>query len=218
MKVMPAVLAIALATLAAPARAQQSHANASDQPPATRLFLMPTGHTLPASRGYVDVIAAPGVAQFQVAATDWFSLGGGTPAYMFGGARAVWLTPKVAVVKAQRLHAAVGAIQFFGGDAGGLAYGVATAGSRAHSMTLGVMYGYGDADGVGPAVLIGFEREQSKHTRMMFEATVFRSGGLVIVGVRRGGKKFTSDFGMAIPIAEDLGLFAFPIVNFGWTF
>jgi hypothetical protein len=212
------LIAIVLVTIAAPAGAQNNGEEPDEPQASTRLFVMPTGRTLAGSSGYVDVIGL-GVAQFQAGGTDWLSIGAGTPSIIMGGGRPVWLTPKLAVVRASRLHAAAGAVHFFApGGSGGFAYGVATAGSDAQSVTIGLIQGYGDVSGAGPAVMLGFERQRSKRTRLMVEATVFRSGGLVIAGLRRSGKKFTSDFGMAIPIAEEAPLMAFPVISFGWRF
>lgn len=184
----------------------------------TRLFVMPTGRTLPGSSGYFDVISL-GVAQFQGGATDWFSMGAGTPSVVVGGERPVWLTPKVALARGRRVNAAAGTVHYFApGSAGGFGYAAVTIGERATAVTVGIMQGYGDVPSEARALLVGVEHEESKHTHLMVEASVFESGALVIAGVRRVHKHFTSDFGMAVPVIEDSPLVAFPVINFGWRF
>ncbi len=216
MKIIAALLTVALAPALAPRALAQ--AAAPEPVSSTRLFVMPTGHTLPGSSGYLDVISL-GVAQFQAGATDWFSFGAGTPSLVFGGDRPVWVTPKVALARGRRANAAAGTVHVFSsGGSGGFGYAAVTVGQRATSLTLGVMQGYGDVPDAVRALLVGVEHRRSGHTRLMVEASVFRSGGLVIAGVRRVHRHFTSDFGMAVPIAADSPVVAFPVINFGWRF
>ena len=212
---MKMIIALLTLAFASPALAQTS---APDPVSSTRLFVMPTGRTLPGSSGYFDVIGL-GAAQFQGGATDWFSMGVGTPSIIFGGERPVWVTPKVALARGQRLNAAAGTLHYFApGSSGGLGYGVVTTGTDATAVTVGVMQGYGDIPSEARALLVGVEHRQSEHTHLMLEASVFRSGALMIAGLRRVHKHFTSDFGMAVPISGDSPLIAFPVINFGWRF
>ena len=200
------------------ASASLAQTSAPDPISSTRLFVMPTGRTLPGSRGYFDVVSL-GVAQFQAGATDWFSIGAGTPSFVFGGERPVWLTPKVSLARSRRVHAAAGTVHYFApGSSGGLGYAAVTVGEHRTAVTVGMMQGYGDVPSEARALLVGVEHKQSEHTHVMIEASAFRSGGLVIAGVRRVHKHFTSDFGMAVPITGEAPLVAFPVINFGWRF
>jgi hypothetical protein len=179
---------------------------------------MPTGDTLPASSGYVDVIGL-GVAQFQAGATDWFSFGAGTLSLVYSGGRPIWITPKAALIRSDRMSAAAGTIHYVTPDgSGGFGYAVATVRGTSVAWTAGVMRGYGDVP-AARALILGVEKRRSLRTRFIAEATIFRTGGLAVVGMRRVGKRFTSDFGMAVPLSnESTPLMAFPLVNFGWRF
>jgi hypothetical protein len=184
----------------------------------TRLLIIPTGTTQPASSGYVDVIGL-GVAQFQAGATDWLSFGAGTLSLVYSGERPVWVTPKAAIVRTHRVSAAAGTIHYFAPEgSGGLGYVVATVKAHTRAWTGGVIQGYGDVPGAR-AIVLGVEERRTHRTRFIAEATIFRSGGFAVVGMRRVGRRFTSDLGMAIPFAgEPTSFIAFPVVNFGWRF
>ena len=213
-------LAAALLGTAGPLRGQSpdTPAQAADS---TRLFIMPTGRTLAQGSGYLEMIGL-GVAQFQTAMGDWVSMGAGTPSLVFTGARPVWLTPKVALARSARVNAAAGTIHYFapGGGSGGFAYAAVSINQQATSVTVGVMQGYGDIPSEARVVCLGFERRRSEHTRVLFEAEIFQNGALVVAGVRRVHKRFTSDFGLAVPLSSDFGgpLIAFPVISFGWRF
>ena len=217
----PFIITVALAA-ALFGTALASRAQTPEPPPktadSTRLFFMPTGRTLPGGSGYFDVISL-GIAQFQAGLGDWLSVGAGTPAVVLGGGRPVWVTPKVALARSRRLNAAAGSVQYFAaGSSGGFGYGVVTVTQGAAGVTVGVLQGYGDVPSRARALLFGVEHQRSEHTRILLEASVFRGGGLAIAGVRRVHKRFTSDFGMAVPLGEPGPLVAFPVINFGWRF
>lgn len=208
-------VAAALSSLAGTAHGQPAPPAAPDS---SRLFLVPTGRTLPAGSGYFQVLGL-GLAQLQMAIGDWFSLGGGTLPIIYAGERPVWITPKVALVRSPRVHAAAGAIQYFAsGSAGGVTYGAVTFGERSTSATVGFMQGYGDVPSDARIVFLGVERQHSRHTRLLVEASLASGGGMVIAGVRRVHKRFSSDFGMAVPVGTEGPMVAFPVISFGWRF
>lgn len=194
-------------------------------PNATRLFFGPTARGLPAGHGYVGVyeFLLPFV---QFGATDWLSLGGGTPlVFGGGGAHPFWFTPKLQVYRGSQAQAAVGVIHFVGidddeGGGLGIAYGVATFGTPDRSLTLGAGWGYTRLDddaGNAAIAMVGGEYRVRRNLKLITENYVFSGGGILCAGVRFIGDHLSADLGLAAPIGVD-ALIVAPMVNFMWTF
>jgi hypothetical protein len=189
-------------------------------PNTTRLFFGPTGRSLPKGRTYFGVyeFLMPFV---QVGVTDRFSIGGGTP-LVFGfdeGERPFWITPKLQLLDTGRTQLAVGVFQaFLGGENAGIAYGVVTTGRSDASITAGAGVGYTSDGGAGGVVMIGGERQASRHVTFVTENYVWKGGrGVVSGGVRFFGERLSADVGLAVPIGAG-ELYAFPVVNFVYIF
>jgi hypothetical protein len=189
-------------------------------PNTTRLFFGPTGRSLPKGRTYFGVyeFLMPFV---QVGVTDRFSIGGGTP-LMFGfdeGTRPFWITPKLQVFDNGRTQAAVGVFQaFIDGESAGIAYGVVTTGRIDASVTAGAGVGYSSDGGSGGVVMIGGERQASRHVTFVTENYIWKGGhGVVSGGVRFFGERLSADVGLAFPLGEK-ELYALPVVNFVYIF
>lgn len=189
-------------------------------PNTTRLFFGPTARSLPKGRTYFGVyeFLMPFV---QVGVTDRFSIGGGTP-LVFGfdeGERPFWITPKLQVLDTGGTQVAVGAFQaFVDGDNPGIAYGVVTTGRPDASITAGAGYGYSSSGGHGAVVMIGGERNASRHVAFVTENYIWKGGqGVVSGGVRFFGERLSADVGLAVPLGTG-ERFALPVVNFVYVF
>ena len=189
----------------------------------TRLFFGPTGRSLPKGQTYLGVyeFLMPFV---QVGVTDRFSIGGGTP-LVFGFEddgldRPFWVTPKLQVFNGRRAQVAIGVFQGFGGGASaGIAYGVATTGGAAGSITGGVGLAYDDDGDRAAVVMVGGDRPMRRNMKFVTESYVWGSGnGIVSAGVRFFGDNLSADLALAAPIGDELGGFVFPVVNFVYLF
>ncbi len=189
-------------------------------PNSTRLFFGPTARSLPKGQTYFGVyeFVMPSV---QVGVTDRFSIGGGTPLF-FGfdeSERPFWITPKLQVLDTGRTQVAAGAFHtFVDGENVGIAYGVVTIGRVDGSITAGAGYGYSTGGGHGAVVMIGGERQTSRHVAFVTENYVWKGGqGIVTGGVRFFGERLSADVGLAVPLGTG-ERFALPVVNFVYLF
>lgn len=187
-------------------------------PNATRLFFAPTGRSIEQGRGYLSVyeVIMPFLA---VGVTDRITVAGGTP-LIFGDSdsRVFWLAPKVQVVRAPRVTAAVGALHFLvtgPGESIGIAYAVATFGSRDQALTTGLGLGYSGSDlAEEPVVMLGGEVRASRSVKLITENYVIAAeGALVSGGLRFFGERLTADLGLIVPVVSGATA-AFPLVNF----
>lgn len=191
-------------------------------PNTTRLFFAPTGRALKRGQAYLGVheLLLP---SFQVGVTDRISVGGGTPLLFFGEdgwERPFWVTPKVQLFDTGAVQAAAGVFHGFDtdGDGGGIAYGVATAGSPVGSLTAGGGMAYANDGGRSFVVMIGGDRQIARSVKLITENYVWRGGdGLLSVGFRFFGEQLSADLGLVIPMGAD-DMMVFPVVNFVYLF
>lgn len=188
----------------------------------TRLFFGPTGRSLPKGQTYLGVYEFL-VPFVQVGVTDSFSIGGGTP-LLFGfeddaSDRPYWITPKLQIFNGRKAQVAVGLFQGFGGGASaGIAYGVATTGNVAGSLTVGAGMAYtGDGDRTF-VMMVGGDRALRRNFKLVSENYLWASGdGIVSVGFRFYGDRLSADLALAAPIGQ-IGGFVFPVANFVYLF
>ena len=190
-------------------------------PNRTRLFFAPTGRALKKGEAYLGVYQVF-VPSLQVGVTDRFSIGGGTPLLIFddGWERPYWVTPKVQLLDAERVQVAAGVFHAFNpsGDSGGIAYGVATAGSHIGSISGGAGVAYTDGGDRSFVAMIGGDRQIARNIKVITENYVVQGGnGVLSFGFRFFGEQLSADLGLAFPIGGD-ELFAFPVVNFVYAF
>jgi hypothetical protein len=190
-----------------------------NDPNRTRLFFAPTGRTVPRGAGYIGVyeVFYPFV---EVGVTDRIMVGGGSP-LIFGAdvGAPVWVTPKVQVYRSDRVQSAAGVIHVFGvGDPVGIAYVTTTVGSFDAAFTGGVGVGYVGRNGSAPIVMLGGERRANRRVKVMTENWVWQGGGWVSGGVRFLGESLSADVSLVVPLVDREFLFAFPMVNFVWSF
>jgi hypothetical protein len=191
-------------------------------PNLTRLFFGPTGRSLPKGQTYLGVyeFVLPFV---QVGVTDRFSIGGGTPLiFGFEGDsfnRPYWVTPKLQVFNGRKTQVAVGVFQGFGGgSSAGIAYGVATTGGPAGSLTGGAGVAYSDDGDRTFVVMVGGDRPVRRNIKFVTENYAFGSGdGVISAGFRFFGERLSADLALAAPLGVG-EIFVFPVVNFVFTF
>ena len=192
-------------------------------PNRTRLFFGPTGHVLDAGDGYLSVfqLIFPIVA-FGV--TDHVTLAAGTP-LLFGdlGSRPFWFAPRVALRKGDDLALSAGVLAFLtteSTESVGILYTSATVGGPRQALHLGIGYGY-DRGGLAssPALLLGGETRLSRNLKLLTENYLLPGeGGVVSGGVRFMGERLSADLGLAAPVGGgSSSFFAFPLVNFTWS-
>ncbi|MFN2400702.1 MAG: hypothetical protein ABR543_19005 [Gemmatimonadaceae bacterium] len=193
-----------------------------EDPNATRLFLAPTGRMLGKGEGYFSshylffLGGAAGV-------TDNFTIGGGLsvfPADDFTD-NILYLTPKVGIVSKDRINVALGALIGFAGfdDGGsfGIGYGVATLGSRDHSLTGGVGLGYADADFADdPMFMFGGQTRISRRAALVTENYYVPSsdGPVVSYGVRFFGERMAVDLAFINVFSGDAIFPGIPYIDF----
>jgi hypothetical protein len=196
----------------------------ADDPNGTRLFVGPTGRTLPAGQGYIGdfelffPIAAYGI-------TDRFTLAGGTIVVPEYTAQAFAVVPKFAVVRTPQASVSVGAAAFFATDqldegSAGFVFAAGTFGSSDNSITLGAMVPFvvsgGTSDfGHTAIVQIGAEARIGAHAKFITENYFLPgSGGLLSGGVRVFGERLSVDAGLGTTTEGGGPL---PLLNFVYT-
>jgi hypothetical protein len=214
------LLVVGILSAAGPAFGQESPGADIPDPSGTRLFMAPTARSLPAGTSSLGMyqILVPGL---QVGVTDRFSIGGGTPLFFGVPARyrPVWITPKLQIANTGRTQAAVGAAHAFNfdGASAGLAYGVATTGTKDASVTAmgGMVYGVDDVDRALFVGMIGGERRIGRRVKVVTENHVYTGGGVLLMnGFRFLRKKGSIEAGFAVAFSEARFAGAFPVISF----
>ena len=187
----------------------------------TRYFLLPNALGLRRGEGYYQN-AGLSYNQVNFGITNNFELGGG--AFLF--LPALWITPKLSVPLAPRLHLGVGAwvgaflINLNGGaPVFGLAYTNLTAGTRNANLTAGLGFGFAGGDLARvPVVQVGGLLRVAPKWYLMAENYLLLAegsgGALLLPGARYVGRTISLDGGLLVPalvIGGDTGfLLALP--------
>jgi len=189
----------------------------SENPQATRYFWAPNGYGLKKGEGYYQNVWIL-FNQFAVGVTDHFSLGGGiVPAFLFAGAPTpVWITPKVSIpVVENKFNLGAGVL---GGlvigeenSSFGIFYGITTFGSRDKHISIGLGYGFAGGQFANlPVVNIsGMTRIGKKGYFMSENYYIPATPSLLLLSF--GGRSILNsiglDYGLFIPISDDIGTF-----------
>jgi hypothetical protein len=192
-----------------------------ENPQSARYLWSPNGYGLKKGEGYYQNIWVL-FNQVSYGVTNNFSIGAGIlPLFLFGGgATPVWITPKLSIpVVKDKFNLGAGAL--LGTVLGesetgfGLLYGLTTAGSRDLNISLGVGYGVsGSGWAKSPLISLsalartgarGYLITENYYINLDGETLVFLS-----VGFRWVIKKAGLDFGLVMPLEQDLELFAIP--------
>ncbi len=190
-------------------------------PNSTRLFFAPTGQMLQQGEGYVSdyLLFFPGVAY---GVTDNFTIGGGVsllPAAV--DEQLYYLTPKVGVSIAERVHLAAGVLFAGGkGGTGGIGYGVATFGDGNASASIGGGYGFaGGKIESKPVAMVGGEIRVSPRIGFVTEnylLPISDNNILYSFGIRFMGEKLTTD--LALFNVSGSNVIGIPFVDFVFRF
>ena len=175
-----------------------------EDPSRTRLFFAPTGRMLRKGEGYFSdaYIFFP---SFQGGVTDMFTLGGGMSIVpgISVGEQLFYLTPKVGIVKSEKLNIAVGALVVGAGelDEGpvGLGYGVATFGGEDKSATFGAGFGFSRSSTSQALLMAGGSIRTSRNLALVTENYLYTGDGSA--ALISGGLRFMSGDKLAVDLA-----------------
>lgn len=186
----------------------------------TRLYFASTGRTLPRGEGYVGtyLVVLPFVGY---GITDRFTLAAGAPV-LFGSLQPVYVAPKFQVIRTDAARVSVGTLAFLSdGEVGGVAYAIATLGSRDVALHLGGGFGYvGDDLQSEPVAMIGAEARVSPRVKLLTENYMVPdddSGVVFSFGLRLIGERLSTDIGVAGVAGDDTGC-CLPLINFSYAF
>jgi hypothetical protein len=200
-----------------------------DDPHRDRLFIGPTGRSLPQGEGFFGVyeLFVP-VVSYGV--TDWFSITGGIPVVPAAIGNVGYLEPKVRLPlgEGSPVQISGGAAIFFdtrGEGAAGLLYASGTLGGedRALHVTAGIPFLTGeDPEDIGEqaVVMIGGEARVSRRIKLLSENYFLpgESGLVAIGGVRIFGERLSADAGLGAFIGAGCVACILPVVNFAYAF
>ncbi|MCB0637088.1 MAG: hypothetical protein KDC54_10750 [Lewinella sp.] len=185
---------------------------------ATRYLWAPNGYGLRKGEGYYQNVWVL-FNQVSYGITDNFSLGlGMLPLFLFGGDAPIpiWITPKFSIPVSPGEFslgggALLGVILNETDASFGIAYGVTTFGDRDKNLTLGLGYGFAGGDWAErPTLNLSAMIRYSPRAYFITENYYLGSIGLLSLGGRTVWPKLSLDYGLVIPIGEDLGLVGIP--------
>jgi len=188
-----------------------------EDPHASRLFGGPTARAVRHRDGYVALhqIAFPSV---QIGITDRLSVGAATLLIPVFDDQPFAVTPKLQLIRRDRVQVAAGTIHLMNVDDNdlGIGYAVATIGSRDTAGTVGLGFGYNGHEG-RPVLLLGGERRVSRRVKWISENWIWGGdAGFVTGGARVFGERFAVDLGVMVPLG--VGWFVAPVVSLAWSF
>lgn len=197
-----------------------------DNPQATRYLFAPNGYGLKPGEGYYQNIWVF-FNQVSVGITENISVGAGlVPLFLFAGTSTpVWVIPKISIpVVKDKFNVGAGALlgTVIGEEKAGfgIAYGITTFGDKDKNLSLGLGYGYAAGDWANsPTITLSGLVRTGNRGYLITENYLIGTGdgsvGLISLGGRRIIKKVGLDFGLAIPLQEDLNTFvAVPFLGF----
>jgi len=183
-----------------------------------RYFFSPNGYGLRKGEAYYQNVWVL-YNQFSVGLTNNISIGGGiVPLFLFAGAPTpIWLIPKISIpVVKDKFNLGAGALVGYvlgEEDAGfGLVYGTGTIGSRDQNLSLGVGYGWVAGEFTDkPVINICVLIRTSPKSYFMSENYYLSIDGtnlfLLSLGGRSVIKRIGLDYGLFLPISEDIESF-----------
>lgn len=193
-----------------------------------RLFIGPTGRTLPGGEGYVGVFELffPTV---EYGVTDRLQVGGAVPVVPEVALEAVVLTAKANVVDTPVMALSAGAMTLLAAEGGGAAigvlYGVGTFGVAEGGLTVGAgfpFYATGeDSDVADEAViLVGGDWRVGDHVKLVSENYIVpgEPASLWSAGARLFGERIAVDLGLAGVNDDGDALCCLPVVNLTYAF
>ena len=191
-----------------------------------RYFFAPSGYGLKAGEGYYQNVWIF-FNQVSVGVTDNISIGAGLiPTFLFGtGIIPVWLVPKFSIpLVKDKINvgggALMGLVTGVEGTGFAMVYGSSTFGSRDKNLTVGLGYGYaGDSWASTPLINVSGMVRTGPHGYFLTENYLVDTGETVACLLMIGGRSMLNkaglDYGLIIPIEEEMGRFvAIPWLGF----
>lgn len=186
-------------------------------PHATRYFFMTNGYGLRQGEAYYQNTWIM-FNQMSYGITDHITIGAGiVPLFLFAGAPTpAWITPKVAIpLVKDKFNMSVGMIlgHILGeGLSFGLGYGDFTLGNRDHNLTFGAGWAFADGDwATSPTLTLSGMTRVGRKTYLLTENYYIgldeSSAGILSLGGRSVQKRLAVDYGLIIPLVEDMGTF-----------
>ncbi len=203
----------------------------------TRLYFAPTARMLERGSGYFSdyYIFFPG---FAYGITNNITFGGGMS--LLPGVKIpdqiFYITPKVGLKSSEKFSLAGGAliISFPNWDDDdddddddndndesnatvGILYGVGTLGTKDHSLTLGLGYGFAEGELADkPMVMLGGEARLSRGTALVTENWIMpgTDAPLISYGIRFFGESISVDLALITPLGEDAFFPGIPYIDF----
>ncbi|HUP88314.1 MAG TPA: hypothetical protein VM100_03140 [Longimicrobiales bacterium] len=218
----------------------------TEDPNTVRLFVTPTGRTMPRGRAQFGVLELF-FPFLSYGVTDRVTITVGTPVAPGIVGQVFYVAPKVEVLSTAKAHVSASVIGFIGGDEGdfgsaGILYGVGTFGSNDRAFTIGAGYPFYAGSGENeiadrPLLVLGGETRVSRRLKLMTESMIvsYRDNfyydpqtnttssrtlwqGLVSGGVRFIGERISADFGLGMTGGDEGSGCCLPLVNFAYTF
>jgi hypothetical protein len=182
----------------------------------SRYFFSPNSYNMKKGEGYYHNFMVF-VNQASYGINDYISIGAGlVPLFLFDGTSSpFWITPKVSIpIVENKFNLGAGALlgTIIGEDAGvaGIAYGLATYGSRESNINLGVGYGFIDGETTESAIInLSGMTNVSRRTTLMFESYLIYDVFIVAAGGRTNLGKVSLDYGLFTAFEG----FAFPLLG-----
>lgn len=189
-----------------------------ENPQSTRYFFSPNAFGLKSGEGYYQNVWVL-VNSFAIGMSDYISVGGGiVPLFFFaGGPTPVWFTAKASIpVSKKNFGLGVGVL---GGtvileeeSSFGILYGITTIGSKDNNVSLGLGYGYAGGNWAkSPMVNLNFMLRTGAKGYIISENYYIQAGESSVFILSAGGrsiiKKAGLDYGLIIPIFDDIGEF-----------
>lgn len=187
-------------------------------PHASRLFIGPTARSLRRGEGYVSLHQFM-MPSLQVGVTNRVSVGAVTPIFFYGESHPVLVTPKVQLLAREKLQVAAGTMHLLNiaDNTTGIAYGVATIGSRDNAATVAFGYAYAGAER-RPVAMLDAEGRDGRRIKWFAESWLFGAdSGLLTLGARILRERYSTELGLVVPLLGSYG-YVFPMINLTWGF
>jgi len=167
-------------------------------PNRTRLFFAPTGRMLKGGEGYISDywLFFPFIS---MGITDFFTLSGGMTLFPGANNQLFYIAPRIGVVQSDKYSLSGGIIYASAEEVNfGIVYGVTSIGSKTHSFTLGIGYGFSDGElAKKPVIVIGGEAQVSNSLKLISENWIPPGSNQMLISF---GLRFFGDYLAADPL------------------
>jgi hypothetical protein len=190
-----------------------------ENPQSSRYLWVPNGYGLKKGEGYYQNIWVLW-NQASYGLTDYFSIGAGIiPLFLFGAGEysPVWIVPKFSIpIVKEKFNIGIGGItgKLIAEDNSGfgILYGTATVGNRNNNFSFGMGYGYASGEWAEkPMYNISFMARTGPRGYFLSENYYLTIDGRGVVLLSLGGRSFVKkvgiDYGLFIPLAEEMETF-----------